>query len=135
ERGLTTKLHDHAIGTLDFDDIHDILKSERLEVEAVGGGIIVPHRLRITVYHNGLVAVLFQGKGGVHAAVIKLNALANAVGATTEDHDFFHGLRRGFAGALVGRIQVRGMCHKFSATSVDPLKRRLDVLLLAQSAK
>jgi hypothetical protein len=26
------------------------------------------------------------------------------------------------------------VCHKFSATGVDPLKRRRDVLLLAQSA-
>jgi hypothetical protein len=71
----------------------------------------------------------------VHAAVIKLNALPNAIGATPEDHDLFHGLWRGFAGTLVGGIQVGGVRHKFGTTGVDPLKRCRDVLLLAQGTE
>ena len=35
----------------------------------------------------GLVADLARGEGGVHAAVVELDALADAVRAAAEDHD------------------------------------------------
>ena len=44
ERGLAAELHDytvkHAVFLLDAQDFHDVLKCERLEIEAVGGVII-----------------------------------------------------------------------------------------------
>ena len=134
EGGLATELDDDPIGLFNFDDVHDVFKGQRLEVETIGGIVIGTHRLGITVHHDGLVAVFFQGKGGMHAAIVELNALPNAVRPTTENDDFFHGLGLRFTHPLIGRIQVRRMRHKFGATGIDTLKRRRDLVLLAQGA-
>ena len=63
----------------------------------------------------------------MHAAVVKLDALTNAVGAATEHHDFLVVGRCGFAlGALglVGRIHIGGVRAKFGCASVHPLVDR-----------
>ena len=41
-----------------------------------------------------------QGEGGVDAAVIELDALADAVGAAAEDHDFLPVAGAGFVSQL-----------------------------------
>jgi glycosyltransferase involved in cell wall biosynthesis len=69
------------------DDLQHVLERQRLEVEAVGGVVVGGDGLRVAVDHDGLVAVLAHGEGGVHAAVVELDALADAVRAAAEDHD------------------------------------------------
>ena len=81
ERRLAAELHDHALGLLVGDDVGDVLEGERLEVEAVGDVVVGRDRLGVAVDHDRLVAVLAHGHGGVHAAVVELDALADAVGA------------------------------------------------------
>ena len=53
--------------------------------------------LRVAVDHDGLEAVFLQREGRMHAAVVELDALADAVRAAAEDHDL----------AAVGRARPR----------------------------
>ena len=68
----------------------------------------------------------------MYAAIIELNPLPDAIRPPTENDDFLHRLGMRLTHLLVRRIQVRRMRHKFRAASIDTLKRRGDVVLLAQ---
>ncbi len=74
-------------GLLGLDDVHDVLVGERLEVEPVGGVVVGRHGLGVAVDHDRLEAGVAQGEAGVDAAVVELDALADAVGARAQDHD------------------------------------------------
>ena len=74
-------------GLLQLDDLHDVLERQRLEIQAVGGVVVGGDRLRIAVDHDRLVADLLQREGGVHAAVVELDALADAVRPAAQDDD------------------------------------------------
>src|SRR3546814_2963150 len=68
-----------------------------VEVGAVRGGVIRRHRLRISVHHDGFIAGLAEGIGGVDAAVVELDALADAVRPAAEDHHLGAGAGIGLA--------------------------------------
>jgi hypothetical protein len=87
QRRLPAVLHDDADGPFLVDDFQHILQRHRLEVEAVAGVVVGGDGLRIAVDHDGLVAVLAQRQRGMHAAVVELDALADAVGPATQHHD------------------------------------------------
>jgi hypothetical protein len=87
ERRLAAELHDHALGLLDGDDLQHVLERQRLEIEAVGGVVVGRDGLRVAVDHDGLEAVLAQRERRVHAAVVELDALADAVGPAAQHHD------------------------------------------------
>ena len=126
ERRLPAELHDHALEAalrlLHGDDLEHVLRRERLEVEAVGGVVVGRDRLGVAVDHDGLGAGLRQREGGMAAAVVELDALADAVGTAAEDHDLVarRGLRlvvrtllllarlRHDEPALVGGVHVGG---------------------------
>src|SRR5579859_6127711 len=99
QRRLPAELHDHAdrsaaLGFMLVDREY-VFKGERLKVEAITGVIVGRDRFRIAVDHDGFVTIVVQREGGVAAAVVKLNALANSVGAAAQDEDFpFVGRRR-----------------------------------------
>ena len=59
----------------------DVLAGERLEVQAVGRVVVGRHGLRVAVDHHRLEAGVAQGEAGVDAAVVELDALADAVRA------------------------------------------------------
>ena len=118
ERCLTTKLHDHPIRPFPLNDVEHILPGERLEVELVGGIVVGGHGFGVGVDHDGLHPDFTQGKGGVHAAVIKLDALADAVWPTTQDHDFFTPTGSSLVLCFVGGVIVRRVGFKFSGTGV-----------------
>ena len=115
---------------LGVDDLQHVLGGERLEIEPVGGVVVGRHRLRIAVDHDGLVADLVQREGGVAAAVVELDALADAVRPAAEDHDLLLVRRRGLAGGgagerrLVGRIHVGGRRGELGRAGVDALEHR-----------
>src|SRR3546814_12638148 len=69
----------------------------RSEGEAVRGVVIRRHRLRIAVHHDGFIAGLAEGIGGVDAAVVELDALADAVRPAAEDHHLGAGAGIGLA--------------------------------------
>ena len=60
----------------------------------------------------------------MHAAVVELDALADAVGAATQDHDLVATGRRSLALVLVGRIQVGGGGGELGRAGVDALEHR-----------
>ena len=101
---LAAVLHDHAEGLFLVDDFQHVLKRQRLEVQAVAGVVVGRNRLGIAVDHDGLVAVLAHCHGGMYAAVVELDTLADAVGAAAEHHDLFLVRRQRFAFAALGLV-------------------------------
>ncbi len=134
ERGLAAELDDdavqRAVRALGVDDLEHVLGRERLEIEPVRGVVIGRDRFRIAVDHDGLVAGLAQRKGGVAAAIVELDALADAVRPAAEDHDLFPlrggGLvgRRARERRLVGGIHVGGGRGELGGAGVDALEHR-----------
>src|SRR6266516_6242476 len=88
ERRLSAELHDYAFGFFLIVNIEHVLKRKRLKIKFVAGIVIGRNRFRIGVNHDGFETELAQGEGGVDAAIIEFDALANAVGPATENHDF-----------------------------------------------
>ena len=108
QRRLSAVLHDHALGLLEVDDLEHVFERQRLEVQPVGGVVVGRDRLRIAVDHDGFVAILAQRQRGMHAAVVELDALPDAVRAAAEHDDLVARGRLRLAFVLVGRIQVGG---------------------------
>ena len=120
KRGLAAERHHDAVGALDIDNVHDVLVGERLKVQTVGRVIVGRDGLGIAVDHDGLKAAGRQRVARVHAAVIELDTLANAVGTGAQDHRLGLVRRRG----LVGSHALLGI----RARAVDVLVRLVVVL-------
>ena len=106
QRGLTTELHDDGIGFFPLIDIEDILERERLEVELVAGVVIGGNRLGVGIDHDGLPTEFLQREGGVDAAVVELDTLADAVRSTAEDENLLFVAAAGFVLIAVGGIVI-----------------------------
>ena len=119
ERRLPAELHDHAPRLLDVHDLEHVLERERLEVQAVRRVVVGRHRLRVAVDHDRLEAVLAQRHRRVHAAVVELDALPDAVRAAAQHHDLLAVGRLRLALLLVRRVQVRGAASANSAAQVS----------------
>ena len=103
--------------------VHHVLVGERLEVEAVAGVVVGRHGLRVAVDHHRLEAGVAQGEAGVDAAVVELDALADAVGARAEDHDLGPLAGPDLVLVLVGRVVVRRLGLELGPAGVDRLER------------
>ena len=147
ERRLSAELHDDAddAGTacagsgFGVVDLEDVLEGQRLEVQPVGGVVVGRHRLGVAVDHHGLEPGLAQRGRGVHAAVVELDALTDAVRARAEDqHLGLLGLRRhlGLGGGvqLVAAVVVRRLGLELGRAGVDGLVHRMDAEAPAQRA-
>ena len=86
---LAPELNDNTHRFLVPYDVVNMLPENRLKVELVGGVEIRGYRLWIAVNHDGFKAFFFGRQHPVHAAVVKLNSLANAVGPTAQHNDLF----------------------------------------------
>src|SRR5439155_11933404 len=91
----------------------------------VGGVVTARHRLRIAVHHHGLVAERAKALRGVEAAVVELEALADAVRAGPEDH----GARRvaagrRFVGLAPGGVVVRRRRLDLAGARIDTAVHR-----------
>ena len=133
ERGLAAILNHNAqqgaIRALGLDQFERVLDRQRLEIEAVGGVVIGRDGFRIAVHHDGLDIHVGEGKGGVAAAIIEFDALADPVGSATEDDRLFASGRFGLAfdAAIKGRRFVAGIhigCRRgeFGGAGVDALE-------------
>ena len=134
KRGLTAERHHDAVGALNIDDIHDVLVGERLKVQAVRGVVVSRDGLGVAVDHDGLEAAGRQRVARVHAAVIELDTLANAVGAGAQDHRLGLVRRRGLVGShalfgvraraediLVGLVMVLRGARELRSAGIDRL--------------
>ena len=128
---LTTKLHDHALGLLQIDNLQHILQRHRLEIQAIRGIVISGDGLRITVDHDGFIAIFTHGQRRVHAAVIEFNTLADAIGATAQHQDLVPIGGGRLALLLVGGIHIGGGGGEFGRAGVHSLVDRADTQTLA----
>ena len=117
---------------LGADDLEDVLGGKRLEIEAVGSVVVGRDRLRIAVDHDRFVAGIGEREAGVAAAVVELDALADAVGAAAEDDHLLRRARLRLVGEaagegqLVGRVEVGGRRGELGGAGVDPLEHGMD---------
>ena len=72
-------LHDHAFWLSTRTISSTSSRVTGLEVQAVGGVVVGGYGFRVAVDHDGLVTIFAQGEGGVHAAVVELDTLADTV--------------------------------------------------------
>ena len=72
-----------------------------------------------------------QGEAGVHAAVVELDALANAVRSAAENNDLAPRARLGLALLFVRGVHVGGGGREFRRTGVDTLVHRADAQVVA----
>ena len=126
---LAAELDDDALRLLVADDVVDVLPEDRLEVEAVGGVAVGGHRLRIAVDHDGLVAGGAGRHDAVDAAVIELDALADAIRTAAEhDHLAALGLRRLVVLAECA-VVIRRLRHELRRAGVHQTVAALDAEL------
>ena len=111
QRGLATKLNDNAehlvVDVFALVDVEHVFEGERFKVELVGGVVVGGDGLGVGIDHDGLEAELAQGEAGMDAAVVELDALADAVRAAPEDHDFLAVVVAHFVLDAVGGVVVR----------------------------
>ena len=135
ERRLAAECHDDAVGVFHIDDVHHIFEGQRLEIKLVGGVVVSRDRLGVAVDHDGLEAGVGKRVACMHAAVVELDALADAVRARAEDHRALLGLGSDLALASVVSLVVVGrFARRFGSTGVDRLERRDDAERLAVGA-
>ena len=79
--------HHHAHRLLHGDDVHDVLREKRLEIQPVGSIIVRGHCLRVVVHNDHVIAQLLQRPHAVDGGVVELNALADPDGAGAQHHD------------------------------------------------
>jgi hypothetical protein len=122
QRRLAAVLDDHAHRLFLVDDLEHVFERERLEIQPVAGVVIGRHGLGVAVDHDGLVTVFAQGQRRVHAAVVELDALADAVRPAAQHHDLL----------AVGRLRPRtrprrsNTCRRcWSANSAAQVSTRL----------
>ena len=107
---LPSELHHrrrgHVVHRLVVDDVANSLLVQGLEVEPVAGVEVGGYSLRIRVDHHAGDAGLGQRPGGVDAAVVELDALADADGAAADDYCFVPGYGQGLVFLFVGAVIV-----------------------------
>jgi len=77
---LAAELDDHPFGLLLFVDGQDVLHGQGFEVELVGGVVVRGDRFGVAVDHDGFITLVPEGEGGMDAAVVEFDPLADAVG-------------------------------------------------------
>ncbi len=92
QRRLAAEAHDHAgerlaVATERVADVAHALDGERLEEQPVAGVVVGRDGLGVAVDHHGLEARVREGERRVHAAVVELDTLADAVRPAAEDDD------------------------------------------------
>ena len=135
ERRLTAECHDYAVGVFHIDDVHHVFKGQRLEIKLVGGIVVGRDRLGVAVDHDGLEAGIGKRVARMHAAVVELDALADAVRACAENHCALLGLGSDLAlASVVGLVVVGRLARRFSRAGVDRFERGDDAERLAVRA-
>ena len=95
-----------------------MLSGQWLKVEPVRGIVVGGDGLWVTVDHNHFVARIAQRIGGMDAAIVELNPLADAVWAAAEHHDFLRLAGVGFAFCLSAALALM-RAVKIGRTAVE----------------
>ena len=126
--GLTAELNNNPDRLFLLHDVQYVFPGERLEIEPIRSIIIGAHGFRIAVHHNAFNAHLPKGQRGMNAAVIKLDALADAVGPTAQDDHLFLPGGSNLVFLLIGGIVVRGIGLKLGGAGIHQLVDRFHAL-------
>src|SRR5439155_5019130 len=125
QRGLAAELDRDTIRPLPLAHREHFLQSERLEVEPVGGVVVGGDGLRVAVDHHGFVAERAEALRRMHAAVVELDSLPDAVRAGAEDdYAWLLSARGCLIGLAPGRVVVRRGRLDLTGARVDPAVRR-----------
>ena len=111
---------------LGVDDLEHVLERQRLEVEPVAGVVVGRDRLGVAVDHDRLEPGVVQRERRVHARVVELDALADAVRAGAEDDDLALVARLHLGLEVVARVVVRRERRELARARVDRLVDRAD---------
>src|SRR5208337_2487270 len=134
ERGLTAELDDYPLGLDPLADVEHVLDRERLEEQAVRGVVVGADGLGVGVDHHHLEAVGLECEGGLAAAVVELDALANPVRTSTQNHDAGAVTYPSLVFTFVSRIIIRSDRLEFSSACIDQLEHGMDPPPLAVAA-
>ncbi len=128
QRRLAAELDDDPFGLFLLHDVEHVLPGQRLEVELVRGVVVRADRLRVAVDHDALDAHLPQGQGGLHAAVVELDALPDAVGAAAQDDHLAPLGDPDLVFLLIGGVVVGGVGLELRRAGVHQFVDRLDAV-------
>ena len=124
QRCLPAERDDDPVRLLGGDHVEHVLARERLEVQPVARVVVGRHRLGVAVDHHRLVAGVAEREAGVHAAVVELDPLPDAVGPGSEDHHLASIGRADLGLVLVRRVVVRRRGSELGGARVDRLVGR-----------
>ena len=124
------------MGILHLVDIHHPLEAQFVEIEPVADIVVGRYRLGVVIDHDAPPTALADGIEGIDAAPVELHAAADAVG-TAAQH--YHALAVVgevdiVLGAVVGQIQIVGLCGEFRRQGIDLLDTGDDTQLFAPIA-
>ena len=134
QRRLAAELDDHPHRLDPLADVEHVLDRQRLEEEPVRGVVVGADGLGVRVDHDDLVAVGPQREGGLAAAVVELDPLADPVGPAAQDHDPRLVADPRLVLVLVGRIIIGRDRLELGGAGVDQLEDGRDPPPLAVAA-
>ena len=134
KRRLAAELDDHAQGLFHARDIEHVLRRQRLEVKLVRDVEVRAHGLGIGVDHDRLDAGRAKSHRGMHAAVVELDALADAVGPAAQDHDLGAGGDAGLVLAAVAAVEIGRFRFELGRAGVDRVESAVHAGLFAVEA-
>ena len=139
---LASSGDNHAMGALEFDNVHDALEGEFIKIEAVAHVVVGGDGLGIVVDHHRAVAQFANGVQSLHAAPVELHAGTDTIGSGTEHHhraavvlvaNVVVGSRfAAYSG--VGEIEVVCVGGIFGGQGVDLLDHRHNAVILADGS-
>ena len=123
--GLSAEGHHHAHRLFHIDDVHHVLRAERLEIQAVSGVIVGGDRFGVIVDDGYGVAQFLQGPDTVDGGIVELDALADADGAGAQHQHrglaFLGHKGPGLAFLAVGGVEIGGLRIEFAAAGIHHL--------------
>ncbi|MPM17474.1 hypothetical protein SDC9_63869 [bioreactor metagenome] len=84
---LSAERDDDPVRLFRLDDVHHVLRRERLEIQPVGCIEVRRDRFRVVVDDDHLEARALKRPDAVHGSIVELDALADANRPRTE-HDY-----------------------------------------------
>ena len=119
-------------GSLRLDHVEHVFARQWFEVEPIAGVVVGADGLRIAVDHHRLVAGVAERERGVHAAVVELDALPDAIRAAAEDDDAWSiatnaprsRLRRSSSGTGSARRTPPRTCRRSCTSGMTPAASR-----------
>ena len=118
QRSLASELDDDSVRLLLLADMKHVFQRQGFKEKLVGGIVVRGDGFRVGVYDDGFITHFPQSHGGVHAAVVEFNPLANAVRAAAQDEDFFSACFAGFIFISIGGIKVGGVGFELRGTGI-----------------